>query len=91
MQSGLYRDFSPKKRPLRKLCIQTRVEDGQVIYLFYKKDVANPLLLRASSAMPLKMKRTALIQEALRRLLRTKRELDWKIRADILSEFSQTS
>ena len=70
------------------LDIQTRVEDGQVIYLFYKKDVANPLLLRASSAMPLKMKRTALIQEALRRLLRTKRELPWKTRADILSEFS---
>ena len=39
--------------------IQTRVEDGQVIYIFYKKDVANPLLLCASSAMPLKMKRTA--------------------------------
>ena len=70
------------------ICIQTRVEDGQVIYLFYKKDVANPLLLRASSAMPLKMKRTALIQEALRGLLRTKRELPWKTKANILSEFS---
>ena len=44
--------------------IQTRVEDGQITYLFYKKDVAIPLLLRASSAMPQKMKRTALIQEA---------------------------
>ena len=38
--------------------------------------------------MPLKMKRTALIQEALRRLLRTKRELPWDLKADILSEFS---
>ena len=33
--------------------------------------------------MPLKMKRTALIQEALRRLLRTKRELPWDLKADI--------
>ena len=38
--------------------------------------------------MPLKMKRTALIQEALRRLLRTKRELAWELKAYILSEFS---
>ena len=70
------------------LDIQTRVEDGQITYLFYKKYVANPLLLRASSAMPQKMKRTALIQEGLRRLLKTKRELPWKTKASILSEFS---
>ena len=34
------------------------------------------------------MKRTALIQEALRRLLRTKRELPWEVKTNILSEFS---
>ena len=50
--------------------------------------MANPLLLRADSAMPLKMKRTVLIQEVLRRLLRTRRELIWSVRAEILSEFS---
>ena len=44
-------------RPI--LDIQTRVEDGQITYRFYKKVVAIPLLLRASSAMPLKMKRTS--------------------------------
>ena len=38
--------------------------------------------------MPLKMKRTALIQEGLRRLLRTRRELPWELKAGILSEFS---
>ena len=48
------------------LDIQTRVQDGKVSYIFFKKGVSNPLLLRANSAMPLKMKRTALIQEGLR-------------------------
>ena len=38
--------------------------------------------------MPLKMKRTALIQEGLRRLLRKRRQLPWEIKARILSEFS---
>ena len=57
-------------------------------YIFFKKGVSNPLLLRANSAMPLKMKRTALIQEGLRRLLRTRRQLPWKLKAEILSEFS---
>ena len=38
--------------------------------------------------MPLKMKRTALIQEALRRLLRTRRELPWSLKFEIFSEFS---
>ena len=70
------------------LDIPTRVEDGKVSYIFYKKSVSNPLLLRANSAMPLKMKRTALIQEGLRRLLRTRRQLPWEIKARILSEFS---
>ena len=70
------------------LDIQTRVQDGKVSYIFFKKGVSNPLLLRANSAMPLKMKRTALIQEGLRRLLRTRRQLPWKLKAEILSEFS---
>ena len=48
------------------LDIQTKVQDGKVSYIFFKKGVSNPLLLRANSAMPLKMKRTALIQERLR-------------------------
>ena len=74
--------------PHRALDIQTNIQDGKVNYIFYKKLMANPLLLRADSAMPLKMKRTALIQEALRRLLRTRRELPWELKAEILSEFS---
>ena len=70
------------------LDIQTRAEDGKVSYIFFKKGVSNPLLLRANSAMPLKMKRTALIQERLRRLLRTRRQIPWQTKARIMSEFS---
>ena len=70
------------------LDIQTRIQDGKVSYVFFKKSMSNPLLLRANSAMPLRMKRTALIQEGLRRLLRTRRQLPWEIKAKILSEFS---
>ena len=71
------------------LDIQTNILDGKVNYIFYKKHMANPFQLRADSAMPLEMKRTALIQEALRRLLRTKRGLPWGLKAEILSEFSR--
>ena len=71
------------------LDIKTNIQDdGKVSYVFFKKSVSNPLLLRANSAMPLRMKRTALIQEGLRRLLRTRRQLPWDIKARILSEFS---
>ena len=45
--------------PHRALDIQTNIQDGKVNYIFYKKPMANPLLLRADSVMPLKMKRTA--------------------------------
>ena len=71
------------------LDIQTNILDGKVNYIFYKKHMANPFQLQADSAMPLEMKRTALIQEALRRLLRTKRGLPWGLKAEILSEFSR--
>ena len=39
------------------------------------------------SAMPLKVKRNSLVQEGIRRLRNTKRELPWNVKADILSEF----
>ena len=73
------------------LDIQTRIQDGKVSYVFFKKSMSNPLLLRANSAMPLRMKRTALIQEGLRRLLRTRRQLPWEIKAKILSESERAS
>ena len=40
------------------------------------------------SALPAKMKRNSLVQEGIRRLRNTKRELDWSVKSEILSEFS---
>ena len=70
------------------LDVQVRVRDNQVEHKFYKKDVSNPLLMLANSAMPMKVKRNSLAQEGIRRLRNTSRHLPWELKADILSEFS---
>ena len=67
---------------------QVKIENNKCIFKFYKKKVANPLLMLESSAMPNKIKRNALVQEGIRRLRNTSRELPWQLKADILSEFS---
>ena len=70
------------------LDIQVKVEQNQVIYKFYSKPMASPFLMLANSAMPDQMKRNGIVQEALRRLRNTKRDLPWNLKAHILSEFS---
>ena len=67
---------------------QVKIQDNKCIYKFYKKKVANPLLMLESSAMPRKVKRNTLVQEGIRRLRNTSRELPWSVKAEILSEFS---
>ena len=52
------------------------------------KPMSTPFLMLAKSAMPDKMKRNCLVQEAIRLLRNTKRELPRKQNADIHSEFS---
>ena len=70
------------------LDLQVKIVDNQCSYKFYKKKVSNPLLMLESSAMPMKVKRTCLVQEGLRRLRNTRRDLPWDEKAEILSEFS---
>ena len=70
------------------LDIQVRVRNNQVEHKFYKKEVSNPLLMLASSAMPIKIKRNSLAQEGIRRLRNTSRHLPWETKAEIMSEFS---
>ena len=70
------------------LDIQVRVRNNQVEHKFYKKEVSNPLLMLANSAMPMKIKRNSLAQEGIRRLRNTSRHLPWEMKADILSDFS---
>ena len=70
------------------LDLQVRVnESNKVEYRFYSKPMSSPFVILANSAMPIKIKRNCLIQEAIRRLRNTSRSLDWGIKAKILSEF----
>ena len=50
------------------LDLQVKVENNKCTYKFYKKKVSNPLLMLESCAMPIKVKRTCMVQEGLRRL-----------------------
>ena len=67
---------------------QVKIKNNKCIFKFYKKKVRNPLLMLKSSAMPNKIMRNALVQEGIRRLRNTSRELPWQLKADILSKFS---
>ena len=81
----------PSKHPsgfMPLLDLQVKIEQKQVIYKFYSKPMSTPFLMLAKSAMPDKMKRNCLVQEAIRHLRNTKRELPRKQNADIPSEFS---
>ena len=70
------------------LDLQIRVKRGQIIYKFYKKSVSNKLTMMERSAMPTQIKRNSLVQEGIRRLRNTKRELLWSVKSEILSEYS---
>ena len=72
------------------LDLQVRVSSDDIVeYKFYKKVVTTSYLILSRSALPNKIKWASLVQEGVRRLLNTRRQLDWDtIKADILTEFS---
>ena len=70
------------------LDLQMKVEADQIIYKFYKKSVSNKLTMMERSAMPTQIKRNSLVQEGIRRLRNTKRDLPWSVKSEILSEYS---
>ena len=70
------------------LDLLVKISNNEAVYKFYKKEVSNPRVILASSAMPIKVKRHSLAQEGIRRLRNTKRSLPWSVKADILSEYS---
>ena len=70
------------------LDLQIKTENNQIIYKFYKKKVSNNLVILNKSKIPAKVKRITCIQEVIRRLRNTKRELSWSIKREILTEFS---
>ena len=70
------------------LDLQCTVRENRIVFKFFKKPMANPILMTKSSAMPFQVKRASLAQEALRRLRNTSRSLPWSEAASILSEYS---
>ena len=60
----------------------------KVRHQFYRKPMANPLLIMARLAMPDKVKRTELTQPTLRIMKNTSPELAEKGKTQLLSEFS---
>ena len=56
-------------------------------YQFYRKPMANPLLIIPRSALPEKVKRTALTQQAIRIMKNTSPEVTEKEKTQLLSEF----
>ena len=65
-----------------------KTENDTIIYKFYKKDVSNPRVILENSAMLMKVKWFTCVQEMIRRLRNTHRDMDWSVKRDILSEFS---
>ena len=70
------------------LDLQCMVKNNQILYKFFKKSMSSKYVMVQISAMPMKIKRNALVQEVIRRLRNTSRSLSWSIKAEILSEFS---
>ena len=69
------------------LDIQVRVQNNKIEYMFYKKSMSNQLTSMERSAVPDRVKRCTHTQEVIRRLRNTSREIDWSIKAGIISEF----
>ena len=64
-------------------------EKHMIMYEYYRKPIANPLLILQKSAMPDKIKRTVLTQEAIRILRNCSKELVWDRKAELLSHFTE--
>ena len=62
---------------------------AKLFHQYYRKPMANWLLMAAISAMPGSVKRTALTQYGLRILRNTKLEVEWSVKAAMLSEFME--
>ena len=72
------------------LDLQCMVKNNQILYKFFKKSMSSKYVMVQNSAMPMKIKRNALVQEVIRRLRNTSRSLSWSVKAEILSEFSMS-
>ena len=73
---------------LPTLDMQIRMlSNGEIIYKFYEKPMANQLCILESAAMAQEAKASILVQEVCRRLLNTSELIDQSTRDSILTEF----
>ena len=63
--------------------------EGRILYKFYEKPVASPVLLQAGSAMNDRTRRAILTQEGVRRLINTSLEYSKEVKDEILSTYMQ--
>ena len=68
---------------------ETQPATKKLYYQYYSKPMASKLLIMEKSAMPARVKRTALTQYGLRILRNCKLELEWEEKAKFLSDFSE--
>ena len=78
------------KMPVLDLKLWINSDSGipQLRYTFFKKPVASPYTIMKRSAISERIKKATIFQEALRRLMNTSQELEWKEKAKHLSDFS---
>ena len=83
-------NYDDKKMPSLDMKIWVEETDtGNIImHEHYSKPMATTALLNERSALPWSMKRTVLMQEALRILLNCSRELPWEVKSKHLSRFT---
>ena len=81
-------NHSDQKLPILDLKVWIQ-EGNKLYYQFYRKPMAQWLLMPAMSAMPRNIKRTALTQYGLRILRNTKPELEWTQTVVAMSDFSE--
>ena len=70
------------------LDLEVGVVEGKLTWQFYRKEVANFLVLMERSAMYDRQKRVSLTQEVVRILRNTKQDLPDSVKNDFLSELS---
>ena len=87
--------YEDKKLPLLDLKVEVKAVEREGVpkscklyYYYYRKPMANWLLMPEKSALAMSVKRTSLTQYGLRILRNTKLEVPWSEKAKMLSEFT---
>ena len=64
-------------------------EEQEIVYMFYRKPQSNKFTMMARSALPQKVKRSTLTNEALRRLLCCSPNLEEQKKVEVMEEYAR--